>query len=84
MFFVVFVNEQQDCSMLSFGGQQFLGTQSIMEKIGVGDCHHLLMTQGIGASIAHDIRSIDVQPTADNSLLITCYGYLKVKCYAIY
>ncbi|KAK8792412.1 hypothetical protein WA538_003793 [Blastocystis sp. DL] len=57
----------KDCSMLTCEGQEFLGMQAIMEKIA-----------GLGASFRHNIQTMDVQPTADNSILITCTGEIAI------
>ncbi|KAK8821723.1 nuclear transport factor 2 [Blastocystis sp. ATCC 50177/Nand II] len=57
----------QDCSMLTFEGQEYLGTQAIMTKIA-----------GIGARFAHNIQSMDIQPTSDGSIMIVCTGEIKI------
>ncbi|KAK8789672.1 nuclear transport factor 2 [Blastocystis sp. subtype 4] len=60
-------NIYQDCSMLTCEGQEFLGMQNIMGKIA-----------GLGASFGHNIQTMDVQPTPDGSILITCTGEIKI------
>ena len=64
--------------MLSCEGQEFLGMQSIMQKIAVGDSNLISFCQGLGANFSHNIQTMDVQPTADNGILITCTGEIKV------
>ncbi|CBK21020.2 uncharacterized protein [Blastocystis hominis] len=53
--------------MLTFEGNEFLGTASIMGKI-----------TSIGATFAHDIKSTNVQPTSDGSVLICCTGMIRI------
>lgn len=57
----------QDCSMLSFEGNEFMGSNSIMNKIG-----------SLGCTFAHDIKSTDIQPTSDGGILICCTGLIKI------
>lgn len=54
-------------SMLTFEGQQFVGTEAIVKKL----------TELPFSSVAHVITTIDCQPTTANGVLVFVVGQLK-------
>ncbi|TEB36160.1 nuclear transport factor 2 [Coprinellus micaceus] len=58
----------RDFSMLTFEGQPFQGTQAIIEKL----------TSLSFQKVAHQVSSMDVQPSSDGKILVHVCGFLQV------
>ena len=60
---------QQDTSMLSFENERYAGRKAIMAKL----CNGVFFKK-----IQHVPKTLDVQPSGANGLMIMCTGELKV------